>query len=84
MAEAGVSLGLAPELAAELARETVAGAGALMRESALPPGQLRENVTSPQGVTAAALEVLMGDEGLEALMKRAMAKAAKRSAELSS
>ncbi|XSG81290.1 MAG: pyrroline-5-carboxylate reductase [Methyloligella sp. ZOD6] len=83
MAQAGVSLGLAPELAAELARETVAGAGALMQESALPPGQLRENVTSPQGVTAAALDVLMADDGLEALMRRAMAKAAKRSEELS-
>jgi pyrroline-5-carboxylate reductase len=41
-------------------------------------------VTSPKGVTAVALDVLMGKDGLAGLLKRAVAAAAKRSRELSS
>ncbi|MEG6510173.1 pyrroline-5-carboxylate reductase [Methyloligella sp. 2.7D] len=84
MAEAGVELGLDRELAAALARETVSGAGALMAGSKEEAGQLRQNVTSPQGVTAAALEVLMEKDAMPGLLKRALAKAAARSGELSS
>jgi pyrroline-5-carboxylate reductase len=84
LAEAGQAAGLEPELAARLARATVAGAGELLRRSDLTPAELRQNVTSPKGVTAAALGVLMGEDGLAELMARAVAAAAKRSRELSS
>ena len=47
-----------------------------------PASVLRQNVTSPGGTTAAALEVLMAEDGLAALMKRAVAAARKRSEEL--
>src|SRR5579885_1623298 len=69
-------------LAAKLARETVAGAGELMHRSALAPAALRENVTSPGGTTAAALAVLMGQDGLARLMVRAVEAATARSREL--
>ena len=69
-------------LAAKLARETVAGSGELLHRSALDAAMLRENVTSPGGTTAAALEVLMGKDGLAPLMKKAVAAATKRSREL--
>jgi pyrroline-5-carboxylate reductase len=84
LAEAGVQAGLDPELADRLARATIAGAGELLRRSELPPMELRENVTSPQGTTAAALEELMVEKGLKHLLARAVAAAAKRSRELSS
>jgi pyrroline-5-carboxylate reductase len=83
LAEAGEAAGLPPELAARLARETVAGAGELLHRSDLAPAELRKNVTSPKGVTAVALEVLMGKKGFADLLKRAVKKAAKRSRELS-
>jgi pyrroline-5-carboxylate reductase len=82
LARAGVDAGLPPDLAAKLARETVAGAGELLRRSALEARTLREMVTSPQGTTAAALDVLMGGGGLEELMTRAVAAATRRSREL--
>ena len=84
LAEAGVEAGLDPELAARLARATVSGAGELLRRSDLSAAELRQNVTSPKGTTAAALEVLMGKDGFADLLKRAVAAAAKRSHELSS
>jgi pyrroline-5-carboxylate reductase len=84
LTEAGIAQGLEPELAARLARATIAGAGELLRRSDLSPAELRQNVTSPKGVTAMALEVLMGKHGLADLLKRAVAAAAKRSRELSS
>ena len=83
LAQAGVEAGLAPDLAARLARETVAGAGELMRRSGLDPASLRKNVTSPGGTTAAALEVLMGRDGLQSLMTRAVKAATERSRALS-
>ncbi|MGV1015266.1 MAG: pyrroline-5-carboxylate reductase [Methyloceanibacter sp.] len=84
LAEAGIEQGLDPELADRLARATLAGAGELLRRSELSPAQLRENVTSPQGTTAAALQELIGEKGLKHLLSRAVAAAAKRSKELSS
>jgi pyrroline-5-carboxylate reductase len=83
LAEAGVEAGLPPDIAAQLARATVAGAGELLRRSDLPHHQLRHNVTSPGGTTAAALDILMGESGLGLLMRRAVAAAKKRSQELS-
>lgn len=84
LAEAGVAAGLDHELASRLARATMAGAGELLRRSDLTPAELRANVTSPKGTTAAALDVLMGKHGLQDLLLRAVAAAAKRSRELSS
>jgi pyrroline-5-carboxylate reductase len=84
LAEAGEAEGLDPDLAARLARATIGGAGELLRRSDLSPAELRQNVTSPKGTTAAALEVLIGKDGLSDLFKRAVAAAAKRSRELSS
>ncbi|MFD0916379.1 pyrroline-5-carboxylate reductase [Pseudahrensia aquimaris] len=83
LAQAGVSAGLPVELSAQLAQATVSGAGALMAQSDLSPTQLRENVTSPNGTTQAALEVLMAADGFPKLMERAVAAAAQRSEELS-
>ncbi len=82
MAEAGVAAGLPATLAAKLARETVAGSGELLHRMALDAATLRQNVTSPGGTTAAALEVLMGRDGLEALLTKAIAAATQRSREL--
>jgi pyrroline-5-carboxylate reductase len=82
LARAGVEAGLPQELAAKLARETVAGSGELLRRSDAPSETLRQNVTSPGGTTAAALEVLMGPDGMQSLLIRAVAAATKRSKEL--
>ena len=84
MAAAGEAQGLAPDLALQLARATVAGAGALAEEADETPAQLRINVTSPNGTTQAALEVLMEPEtGFPALLTRAVKAATERSKELS-
>jgi pyrroline-5-carboxylate reductase len=82
LARAGHEAGLPAELAARLARATVAGSGELLHRSPLEPATLRQNVTSPGGTTAAALSVLMAPDGLDPLMERAVAAAAKRSREL--
>jgi pyrroline-5-carboxylate reductase len=82
MAEAGKKAGLPNALAERLARETVSGAGELLRQSDEDPARLRINVTSPAGTTAEALAVLMADDGLEPMMIRAIAAAKKRSKEL--
>jgi pyrroline-5-carboxylate reductase len=74
--------GLPKDVAERLARQTVAGAGALMLETGQAPSQLRKAVTSPNGTTAAALDVLMGVEGLGPLVRRAIIAAAERSRQL--
>lgn len=79
LAAAGEAEGLPPDLAMRLARATVAGAGALLAASPEPAAQLRVNVTSPGGTTAAALAHLMDDAtGLRPLMARAVRAAAER------
>jgi pyrroline-5-carboxylate reductase len=83
LAEAGAAAGLPRELADKLARETVAGSGELLHRSSLDAATLRKNVTSPGGTTAAALDVLMGNDGLAQLMKKAIAAATERSRKLS-
>jgi pyrroline-5-carboxylate reductase len=80
---AAVELGLDGELAKTLALATVAGAGAYAAEAREPPAELRRRVTSPNGTTQAALEVLMGEGGMRELLVRATAAAARRSRELS-
>jgi pyrroline-5-carboxylate reductase len=84
LTEAGASTGLPREIAAELAMQTVMGAGALAAESTETPTRLREQVTSPNGTTAAALEVLMEDGRMQKLVSKAVAAAYKRAIELGS
>jgi pyrroline-5-carboxylate reductase len=82
LARAGEKAGLPKEFAAKLARETVSGAGELLYRSDLPASKLRENVTSPNGTTAAALKILMGEAGFDKLLEEAVAAATKRGKEL--
>jgi len=83
MAAAGEAQGLSSELSMALAKATVGGAGQLAEDSAETPTQLRINVTSPNGTTQAALEVLMSDSrGFPVLMRDAVDAATKRSKEL--
>lgn len=82
MAKAGVAAGLPQHLATRLARETVSGSGELLRQSDLDSAVLRQNVTSPNGTTAAALGVLMGNGGFNELLTKAIAAATARSKEL--
>jgi pyrroline-5-carboxylate reductase len=82
LARAGEKAGLPAELAARLARATVAGSGELLHRSATAAAILRQNVTSPGGTTAAALDVLMAPDGLDLLMQRAVAAATRRGREL--
>ena len=84
LAEAGVKAGLAPDLAHKLARWTVAGSGELLHRSDQPADVLRKNVTSPNGTTFAALQVLMAEKGLQPLMTEAVLAATRRSKELAS
>jgi pyrroline-5-carboxylate reductase len=82
LARAGVEAGLPEALASRLARETVAGSGELLHRSDIAAATLRQTVTSPGGTTAAALEVLMGPDGMQSLLTRAVAAATRRSKEL--
>jgi len=82
LAKAGEAAGLDKALAERLARATVSGSGELMHRSDLAASTLRENVTSPNGTTYAALQVLMADDGLAPLMQRAVDAAMRRSREL--
>lgn len=84
LAKAGAAAGLPEHLAMQLARQTVIGSGELMhQDSDTEASQLRVNVTSPGGTTAAALDVLMAADGLEPLMQRVVAAAKRRAGELS-
>jgi pyrroline-5-carboxylate reductase len=79
MAAGGVAQGLSPEVAMQLARATVCGAGELAYRSGDSASQLRINVTSPGGTTAAALAVLMDEQqGLPKLMEKSISAAADR------
>ncbi len=82
LAGAGIEAGLPEDLAQQLARHTITGAGELLRLSEDDAATLRKNVTSPAGTTQAALDVLMADDGLERLMIRAVDAATRRSREL--
>lgn len=82
LAEAGRVAGLPEVVAKQLAEATVSGAGELMHQSPESPMVLRKNVTSPNGTTAAALDVLMQPDGLQPLMTKAVAAAVRRAREL--
>lgn len=85
MTAAAIALGLEPAMAAELTLHTVAGAGQLVLTSGQAPSQLRAEVTSPAGTTAAALVSLLDKtQGLPALLNHAMRAACARSKELAS
>jgi pyrroline-5-carboxylate reductase len=82
LAEAGRAAGLDAKLAERLARATISGSGALLEASDLSAAELRRNVTSPGGTTAAALDILGGKDGLQKLMTAAVAAATKRGRDL--
>ena len=84
MEAAAIRAGMPADLAGQLARKTVTGSGALLDDSPESASDLRKAVTSPNGTTQAALEVLMAEDGLAQLMRRTVAAAAKRSKELGS
>jgi pyrroline-5-carboxylate reductase len=84
LTEAGVGAGLPREIAGELAMQTVMGSGALAAQSGETPARLREQVTSPNGTTAAALAVLMKDGRMQALIGEAVEAAHRRAVELGS
>jgi pyrroline-5-carboxylate reductase len=81
---AGITAGLAPQDARQLARSTLTGAAALLARTGEEPTELRRQVTSPGGTTEAALNVLLGPKGLQVLMREAVAAAVRRSKELGS
>ncbi len=83
LAAAGQAQGLSAELSMQLAKATVAGAGALAEAADETPTQLRVNVTSPNGTTQAGLQVLMDPQtGLPPLIEATVAAAVDRSKEL--
>jgi pyrroline-5-carboxylate reductase len=82
LAAAAEAEGLPRKVAEQLARATVTGAGALLDAESAKPALLRQNVTSPGGTTEAALAVLMADDGLQALILRAVSAANRRAEEL--
>jgi pyrroline-5-carboxylate reductase len=79
---AGVAVGLSAADASRLARSTITGAAALLAQTGEQPAELRRQVTSPQGTTEAAMNVLLGEHGLPPLMREAVAAALRRSKEL--
>ncbi len=82
LAEAGIAAGLPADLSERLARRTIEGAGELSRLSPESPAALRANVTSPGGTTLEAVKIRMAEDGLQPLLTRAIAAAARRSREL--
>ncbi|HEY3146742.1 MAG TPA: pyrroline-5-carboxylate reductase [Dongiaceae bacterium] len=82
LAEAGRAAGLAPDLAMQLARETVVGSGELAHQAAETATQLRQAVMSPKGTTIEALAVLMAPDGWQPLITKAIAAATRRGREI--
>jgi pyrroline-5-carboxylate reductase len=81
LAQAGVAAGLSDFQSAQLARQTIIGAAALLEQSGDTPEELRRKVTTPKGTTQAAIETMQAGN-LGELMKRAVLAAAQRSKEL--
>jgi pyrroline-5-carboxylate reductase len=79
LAGAGEAAGLDPDMAVLLARQTMIGAAALLREGEASPAELRAAVTSPNGTTQAGLDALDGDGALSALIRLTVRAAADRS-----
>jgi len=81
MTDAGVRKGLPRPVAAELAINTIYGAGKMMVETGTSPVDLRAAVTTPAGTTAAGLAALE-DHGLRAAISAAVGAATERSIEI--
>ena len=81
MVAGGIELGLDPEIAMKLTIQTMVGSAGMLIQSGKSPTTLRENVTSPNGTTAAALKIF-SDSGLTQLVAQAMKAASDRSQEL--
>lgn len=81
MIAAGIEQGLSPDVADALGRQTVLGAATLLAESSESPAQLRSNVTSPGGTTAAAIAAMQARD-LEEIVGQGIAAAVARSVEL--
>lgn len=81
MIKSGISLGLSSDQATTLAIQTMVGSAAMLEQSGKSATTLRENVTSPNGTTAAALQVF-SDSNLGAIVTKAMTAARDRSQEL--
>jgi len=79
---AAIKIGLPASIAPNFARQTIIGAAGLLESSEDSAAQLRTNVTSPNGTTQAALDVLMGETGLPTLMRETVQAALKRAKEL--
>ncbi len=82
MIAAGEKLGLSKETATTLTLKTALGAAAMASDSNIDPAQLRKNVTSPNGTTEQAIKTFM-ENGLEALVDKALTAASDRSESLS-
>ena len=81
MIQSGISLGLSSDQATTLAIQTMVGSAAMLEQSGKSATTLRENVTSPNGTTAAALKVF-SDSNLGEIIAKAMTAARDRSQEL--
>jgi pyrroline-5-carboxylate reductase len=79
---AAIKAGMPDAIAPDFARQTIIGAGALLASSEMSAGELRRAVTSPNGTTQAALDVLMGEQGLPPLMRETVGAALRRAKEL--
>ena len=79
---AAIKLGMPENMAPTFARQTIIGAAGLLEQTDISASQLRKNVTSPNGTTQAALDVLMGPEGLPALIRATAQAAHQRAKEL--
>jgi|688.fasta_scaffold00681_29 pyrroline-5-carboxylate reductase len=79
--KSGMSLGLSEDQATTLAIQTMVGSAAMLEQSGKNATTLRENVTSPNGTTAAALKVF-SEANLGEIVTRAMTAARDRSQEL--
>lgn len=82
LVKAGATLGIDAAQAEALARQTLIGSAALLQSVATPASELRENVTSKKGVTEAALNILMAENGMQPLFNTALQAAVKRAKEL--
>lgn len=83
LASAGEAEGLPADLALKLAQETIIGAAALLEETGEHPEDLRKAVTSKNGTTEAALDILMRGDGMPSLMREAVRAATSRERALS-
>jgi len=81
MVDSGVALGLDQQTATKLTLQTAYGAALMARDSTESPAVLRQNVTSPGGTTAAALEVMI-EQGMPEIVRTALAAAGARATEL--